>query len=557
MKRLLHIVLLMLVVAACTDRGRHNNAMFMWKPAGAEFDSITELLERAYCFNGDRTSILGLTLRLDSLARADSADGLKRGRALFFRARYADAYDSRGKALTLIDSARACYTDSASNAYDIFRIRYTRAMQSDASLTDDYFAWLGLLKDSRRFNDSVITAASMTNLGSIFLLLGDSATAAGYYSNAIDIFSRLGMDDWARKFSLSLSAAGRSANPARSDSIDNALLHDPALANDSDFYNKVLLTKYLVTGDIGYIRRAYPLVAGNTVARTLYDMYLARTALDADSPQVALRLTRGVLRRSGWPDKPLNSESVCRTAALAMEHYGSADTALMLMHNLEEIIRVNAEERISSQIYRNQSQLEIEKMEREIEARHRSERMRTLMLALLLFIAVAAAVALLIRRSARIERLRRATALENTRQRQRLASSSIIIAEKDNTIENVIHTIDKIKDEGGISANDAAKVNNSLKLHLSNNDELKSFKDIFDKLDTDFTRRLFERHQNLSESQLRLSAYIAMGMSNKHIARVMTIDYKSVLTARHRLRTRLDLPKDISLDSYLRNFVSE
>lgn len=545
------------MLAACSHRDRHHDAMFMWTPAGADFDSITTMLEQAYCFNGDRAEIYRLTKSLDSLAESDGSNELKRGRALFFMARYADAYESHGKAMPLIDSARACYDDSTSNAYDIFRIRYTRAMQSDDNLANDYFTWLNMLRDSRHFNDSVIMAASMTNLGRIFLLLGDSIVAASYYSNAIEIFSSLKMHDWARKFSLSLSTAQRPTDPRRSDSIVNALLNDPASTNDSAFLNKVLLTKYLVTDDISYIRRAYPLIVGDTFIQSLYDMYLAETALEADSPTVAMNLTRTALHRFGWPHKPLSSESMCRTAALTMERNGYADTALMLMHNLEEIMKANAEEKISYQIYRHQSQIEIEKMEREIEARHRNERVRTFLLGILFLTAIVGAVIFFAKRNARIRRLHRAIARENTRNRQRLASSSIIIAEKDNTIENVIQTIDKLKDEGGISVNAAARVNSSLKLHLSNNEELKAFKEVFDKLDTNFTKRLSDRHQNLSESQLRMATYIVMGMGNKHIARVMAIDYKSVITARHRLRTRLGLSKDTNLQTYLRNFIYE
>lgn len=545
------------MLAACSHRDRHHDAMFMWTPAGADFDSITTMLEQAYCFNGDRAEIYRLTKSLDSLAESDGSNELKRGRALFFMARYADAYESHGKAMPLIDSARACYDDSTSNAYDIFRIRYTRAMQSDDNLANDYFTWLNMLRDSRHFNDSVIMAASMTNLGRIFLLLGDSIVAADYYSNAIEIFSSLKMHDWARKFSLSLSTAERPTDPNHSDSIVNALLNDPASTNDSAFLNKVLLTKYLVTDDISYIRRAYPLIVGDTFIQSLYDMYLAETALEADSPTVAMNLTRTALHRFGWPHKPLSSESMCRTAALTMERNGYADTALMLMHNLEEIMKANAEEKISYQIYRHQSQIEIEKMEREIEARHRNERVRTFLLGILFLTAIVGAVIFFAKRNARIRRLHRAIARENTRNRQRLASSSIIIAEKDNTIENVIQTIDKLKDEGGISVNAAARVNSSLKLHLSNNEELKAFKEVFDKLDTNFTKRLSDRHQNLSESQLRMATYIVMGMGNKHIARVMAIDYKSVITARHRLRTRLGLSKDTNLQTYLRNFIYE
>lgn len=59
MNRLFHIIILLLMLAACSHRDRHNDAMFMWTPAGTEFDSITAMLEHAYCFNGDRAEIYG------------------------------------------------------------------------------------------------------------------------------------------------------------------------------------------------------------------------------------------------------------------------------------------------------------------------------------------------------------------------------------------------------------------------------------------------------------------------------------------------------------------
>lgn len=66
-----------------------------------------------------------------------------------------------------------------------------------------------------------------------------------------------------------------------------------------------------------------------------------------------------------------------------------------------------------------------------------------------------------------------------------------------------------------------------------------------------FMARLLEISPNLSENDKRLATYIAMGMDNRQIARVMRIEYKSVITARYRLRTRLKLNKEDSLESLL------
>lgn len=87
-----------------------------------------------------------------------------------------------------------------------------------------------------------------------------------------------------------------------------------------------------------------------------------------------------------------------------------------------------------------------------------------------------------------------------------------------------------------------------LKIHKSSRDELEAFQQVHDELDPSFTRRLKESFPDLSESNIRVAAYVAIGMSNKQIARVMMIEYKSVLTARHRLRTKMGLAKTDSLE---------
>lgn len=51
-----------------------------------------------------------------------------------------------------------------------------------------------------------------------------------------------------------------------------------------------------------------------------------------------------------------------------------------------------------------------------------------------------------------------------------------------------------------------------------------------------------------------MAEYVAMGMDNRQISRVMMIEYKSVITARYRLRSILKLSKEESLEDYLRQF---
>ncbi|MEE1022032.1 MAG: LuxR C-terminal-related transcriptional regulator [Muribaculaceae bacterium] len=144
--------------------------------------------------------------------------------------------------------------------------------------------------------------------------------------------------------------------------------------------------------------------------------------------------------------------------------------------------------------------------------------------------------------------------LELLRNRTRLASSAAVLEEKDRAIDSAIDTIDSLGRENKISPGEASLAVGVLKIHKSSRDELEAFQQVHDELDPSFTRRLKESFPDLSESNIRVAAYVAIGMSNKQIARVMMIEYKSVLTARHRLRTKMGLAKTDSLEQALRRF---
>ena len=64
---------------------------------------------------------------------------------------------------------------------------------------------------------------------------------------------------------------------------------------------------------------------------------------------------------------------------------------------------------------------------------------------------------------------------------------------------------------------------------------------------------LRERWPNLSDAEVRMAVYIALGLDNKHIARVAGIRPESVKQARWRLRNKLGINADASLDDVLKS----
>jgi len=73
----------------------------------------------------------------------------------------------------------------------------------------------------------------------------------------------------------------------------------------------------------------------------------------------------------------------------------------------------------------------------------------------------------------------------------------------------------------------------------------------FDKVHSDFIVKLKEKHNNISNNELKLCAYLRMNLSTKEIAQLMNISVRGVEISRYRLRKKINLATDINLFDYL------
>lgn len=76
---------------------------------------------------------------------------------------------------------------------------------------------------------------------------------------------------------------------------------------------------------------------------------------------------------------------------------------------------------------------------------------------------------------------------------------------------------------------------------------LKRFSEVY----SDETKRLFEKHPNLTNSEFTLCALILLNFSTKDIATYTFVEHRSVQTKKSRLRKKLNLPAGADLESYL------
>ena len=142
------------------------------------------------------------------------------------------------------------------------------------------------------------------------------------------------------------------------------------------------------------------------------------------------------------------------------------------------------------------------------------------------------------------------TVAETLQQQERQLSAYVVSLMHKNSI--ISRVLDKLRSLNG-QANDG-EVDQLVKLmesDLKNEDQWKNFLIHFERVHPNFYRTLDERYPNLTKQDKRLMAYLKMELTTKEIAQLLGVNYESVNTSRYRLRKKMDLPKEVELDSFI------
>lgn len=83
-----------------------------------------------------------------------------------------------------------------------------------------------------------------------------------------------------------------------------------------------------------------------------------------------------------------------------------------------------------------------------------------------------------------------------------------------------------------------------------------NFAEHFNNTCNGFFDRLIEKHPKLTNSDLRLCAYIRLNLSTKEIASLMNVSSSSVEMAKYRLRKKLELDESVALPYYLTEVIA-
>lgn len=127
-----------------------------------------------------------------------------------------------------------------------------------------------------------------------------------------------------------------------------------------------------------------------------------------------------------------------------------------------------------------------------------------------------------------------------------LAVSTMSLIKKNEFLSKIKKDLGAIKDLGTIKT-----VVKTIDNSLNNEDDWEFFKEAFNNADKEFFKRLKDKHPALTPNDLKLCAYLRLNLSSKEIASLLNISTRSTEVKRYRLRKKMNLPHEVSLNNYI------
>lgn len=540
-------------------RGPRNLEPYGWEAVDPAFDSLTVQVENLLIDNAPRDSV---AVRVAAMRRlADSHPGIRvmNSRATFFEGQMAYTFDDSA----LGDSLRRValeLTDSARYPYDALRIRYFLDDDYHEPSVEYYEHLRGQLDGFMKSGDKLWSAGLAMETGMFLVDLGDTRHGEEYLDTADSLLRAGGF-----RMQLSSNRINR-ANllRERKDTAGAVALMRETLADTvnpvQDLARHILLGNlYSLAGDTAALHEAYRLVSNYTNSsefECLYASSLASEKVRARQLDSA-RFYRAAATRSLIEDMPAETLLAYYDASRSLfDATGRTDSAYRYLSLADSLRRRQADDADRAEINNITLYSRIERMRLDADLARRNVVIASLGVILAILLAGGVAALLFYRRIQSQKLARVEDTLARERSERKALAMETVLAEKENLMRGIERETDRLIESGEITRAAAGKIRASVKVHVSQREQRDSFVESFENLSPDFALRLREAYPSLTEADVRLAAYIAMGMENKHIARVMAIRPESVKQARWRLRGKLGLASGESLDDLMRRFAS-
>lgn len=532
-------LLLMLSVAGCKSPDPIDD-IFGWPESGDRTaDSLMIEFERA------RTG-LSTSIPRDAGKKLQAHARTSRNPLVRFRAQYTllcNYCDNNSIEEIMQQMAKTeSMIDSASYPYDWHMFLSIKsdfepdALRKYYLLTDNlkYFRQTGELSEVPRI---------LNNLGTLMCELNDSTQARKYYRECALLCKKFGFKGY---YYTSVMNEASVAPLKERVAMLRSLMNDPEVKSNPRLLSIIYPNYFADTDSILYLERAIDILESTNidvgVTPLVYAMkgdYMSRSGEYAQGLDM---INKGVSKIVVGETQPPCIPLIYRMRAEAYERIGQADSAASSWRKSLEWTERQEKKSDRGAIYNDLIQSQVKLAERN--ANLEMERQWLIGGLLLLFLSGAGyAVYYIMRRRKKIlvGRL--------LRTRQAMLAQTSVLEEHKSLIASIAEHVEQKSDDMG-----AAEVARLLRLHRSNDDNRNSILDVQQNINPNFLVRLKQDFPSLTENQLRIASLIVAGADSRAIGSILNITQPSVHTSRYRLRTKLGLSRNDSLEAFLREY---
>lgn len=548
-------VLLLIILSGCSGRRHAAMGELFPKSGVAEADSLFRAIER---IDLKRDSTLSQTKRLRaefcSVASLHPDNEILKMRLLYVKARTLMRTDiPQSEALLREGMAKL---DSAASPFDWFMLR-TINLNNEKSLFERYRRASENVDFFASVNSPLGLARNYEALGTTFSLMQENDKANEYLDKAKEQYSKLDASYYLNSVELNKAIA---SEPEKQADMLRKLLADSAVRSNPSLHSKVLLSANIAFDSAEYADKAIKIIEDNDIDRE--DMPLLLTVktydmLAQDDVQGALSMLP-LIRKECADNKIAASNREFIHSVMSYVYYMSdmKDSCIEEQNRMIEWADSAKREANMPEVYAR----ETKKLLSATEANASLQRQRIVMwwaVSLLAVGVIGICILFMVRRKKMQLRneIRRLDDEIEAAGRVQLAQSSMM-EQSESMIGRIEEIIKNASAEGTCDARITSQISKVLGLYRSEEENRQGFLKINRELDNRFSDRLKRDFPELSESQVRLAALIATGADSHQLASILNISAKSVYTSRYRLRTRLGLTKEDSLEDFLRRYAT-
>lgn len=553
-----------------------------WKQLNPTFDSIAKKMEEASFYDRKRTSMKPYADSLYLIAEKNRSDILK-ARSLYWKA-WIKVIDKEDSADILLRQAQSL-TDSVKYSSDYHRILLIRndILRQKGAWLNSYRTYKKLEQFFSESGDWFYLAKTYIGLACVFQELKEYEKALFYFNESERLFLQLECMNCVMKNKLNISnLLYRLGHKEQAINTLNKLITNPIVIQDTAYMINVLISHFSmslpnnVNGES--IKIAYRMAQKendkhllNSTKNGMGVYYLVNNKIDS-----ALVFYKACYKDARKTNNVANMSPILKGMIEAYQRINRIDSAYkyikiytlyqdsVFSHNqISELNRLESRAAVGKYELALRNEREKTSLQRNIvvvfsfallclicfllyifySSRHKEEIMKRLRDSENREYAAKLKEEALEKENYRLE-----VDLKN----RELTSNTLINAKNNHLLKELLQLIQGFSAKKIIPAKEANELIQHIKVHLVQDDG-QNFNLHFKKVYPDFYTKLKAHFPGLTENDLRMCAYIRIGMSTKEIAQMLSVLPETVHTIRYRIRKKMELQSDVLIEDFLRS----